>query len=153
MGSKSLGIYTEIIGALNISTDRYEYIKSYIASMISDYEGNIPDIIKEIPLNLKGNERFLAIFIVGHGSFRIFAAANLEQKKEFIERILEVTGLSPERGESIMHMIEDMILKDIEKYEPLSNAEIIKKIASSDFTNAEKDYILFMLGMIYTQRQ
>ena len=49
--------YSDIAKELNIPRNRYDHIMSYVIQMITDYRANIADIIKEIPLNLKGERK------------------------------------------------------------------------------------------------
>lgn len=82
-----------ILKGLSISNDRYIYIISYIQRMIKDYKGNPVDIIKEIPLNLKGNERYFAIFYVGNSFIPIFSEMDSNEKTDFVVNIANALKL------------------------------------------------------------
>lgn len=75
--------YEDIAKALNIQGNRYEYITSYMIQMIQDYRGDIVDIIKEVPLNLKRNERYFAMFILGNSSYPEFSGQDLKKRKVY----------------------------------------------------------------------
>lgn len=81
MNTKSPATYTDISYGLNISKERYEFITSYVTQMIKDYQGNVADIIKEILLNLKGNELYFTMYMMGQSSSRVFSSSNDKAKK------------------------------------------------------------------------
>ena len=78
MTKKLPDINKDILRELNIQDDRYGYIMSYVMQMIKDYNGYIVDITKEIPLNLKGKERYFAMFTVGNAFAPAFSSMNKE---------------------------------------------------------------------------
>lgn len=145
MNTKPLTTYVETSKELNISIKRYEHIISYVMQMIEDYRGNVADIVKEISLNLKGNERYFTMFVMGNSSSSMFSKANYKEKEEFITNIADALKISQEKAESIMYHIRDAVIKDTKK-----DVDIIKKVINSDFKDNEKDYMLFMLGLVYT---
>lgn len=141
--------YAKLLKELNIPDDRYEHIVLYVTRMIIDYQGKIPDIIKEIPLNLKGNERYFTMFIVGNSSTPSFSNATEKEKEKFITNITNAMNLSEDKVMQITRFMADTMLGDIgEKHIPI--IDIIKKVINSNFTDREKDYIIFMLGLILT---
>lgn len=142
--------HEDISKALNISNDRYEYLTSYMIQMIKDYHGDITDIIKEVPLNLKGKERRFTIFILGHSSYPNFSEQGDEEKEKFITSIIDVLKLNHERAKSIADDIANTILKDTKEGEEIPTIDIIKKIIDGSLSDIEKDYALFILGMMYT---
>jgi len=149
--------YADIAKELNIPRNRYDHIMSYVIQMITDYRANIADIIKEIPLNLKGKERYFTMFIMGHSSYPTFNEANDEEREKFIVGISDALKLSQERAGSITQDTEEAVIKEIEKQPEPSKDEnivptidIIKQVIDSNFADKEKDYIVFVIGLIYT---
>ena len=130
---------------LNIPQDRLEYIMSYIMQMIEDYNGSVIDIIKEIPLNLKDKERYFAMFTVGNSFALSFYIMKEEDKEDFMTNIINVTKLNKERTDRIADYMMNKILKDFDKNTPI---DMIKIITNETFTDSEKDYILFTLGLV-----
>ncbi len=141
-------LYQEISNALNISIDRYEFITSYMAEMIRDYQGEVADIIKEILLNLKRNEIYFTIYMLGRSSSNIFSKSNDKAKEIFITSIINALKLDKDKISQISQYIEDTILTDIDE-DKISRIDIIKKIINSVFSNTEKYYIIFVFGLIY----
>lgn len=139
--------YEDISKELNISKDRYEYIISYIIQMIRDYQGKAQDIVKEIPLNLKRKERYLAMFIIGHSSTPEFSEMDSENQEKFLKNIMDASRINREKAESITNDISKNILNDTE--EDIHVIDIMKKVADSDISEPEKDYLTFILGLIY----
>ena len=135
-----------ILKGLNISNDRYIYIISYIQRMIKDYKGQPVDIIKEIPLNLKGNERYFAIFYVGNSFTPIFSEMDSKEKADFVVNIANVLKFSDESVAIIAEYMSDTVRRQMK--ENIPTVEIIKGIINSKFTDIEKDYIIFIFGMI-----
>lgn len=135
-----------ILKGLNISNERYIYIISYIQQMIKDYKGQPIDIIKEIPLNLKGNERYFAIFYVGNSFSPLFSDMDDKEKTDFVVNISKALKLSDERVSTTADYMSDTI--KIQMKENIPTVEIIKGIINSKFTDVEKDYIIFVFGMI-----
>lgn len=142
-------IHVKILKALNIPDSRYEYIVSYVMQMIVDYQGNVVDILKEIPLNLKGNERYFTMFVIGNSSSPSFSTINDEEREEFITNTGEALKINKERIISTTDYVANVILEDIEKnHTPI--VDIIKRIINSNFTDTEKDYIMFLFGLALT---
>jgi len=132
---------------LDITNDRYTYIRSYIQQMIRDYNGRPIDVIKEIPLNLKVNERYFAIFYVGNSFAPLFA--KMEESKEKADFVINMANglkLSEEKISATADYMSDTIKKQMS--ENVTTIEIIKGIINSKFTSVEKDYIIFVFGMI-----
>jgi hypothetical protein len=114
--------------------------------MIRDYKGQPVDIIKEIPLNLKVNERYFAIFYVGNSFSPLFLEMDNKEKADFVINMANSLKLSEEKISATADYMSDTIRKQMN--ENVSAVEIIKGIINSKFTSAEKDYIIFVFGMI-----
>lgn len=142
MSTEPLVTNKDISEALNISRNRYEYIVLYVTQMLKDYQGNVTDIVKEIPLNLKGKERHFAMHMIGRSSSSTFSRMSDEDKTTFIKDIMEALRISQEKAVPI---IQDMAN---ETSEEMKNIDTIKKIIDSNYTEIEKDYLLFMVGLI-----
>ena len=148
MTKKLPDINKDILRELNIQDDRYGYIMSYVMQMIKDYNGYIVDIIKEIPLNLKGKERYFAMFTVGNAFAPAFSSMNKEEKGLFIKNVTNTMKLSNERSDEIADHMMEKIIKDIDK--DITVVGTIRDIVSSGFTDSEKDYIMFTFGLVST---
>ena len=135
-----------ILKELGIPNDRYIYIISYIQQMIKDYSGQPIDIIKEIPLNLKGNERYFAIFYVGNSFSSIFSDMDSKEKADFVVNMANALKLSDASVEITADYMSDTVRRQMKENIPA--IEIIKGIINSKFTDMEKDYIIFVFGMI-----
>lgn len=135
-----------ILKGLNISNGRYIHIISYIQLMIKDYKGQPVDMIKEIPLNLKGNERYFAIFYAGNSFSPLFSEMDDKEKTDFIVNITDALKLDKERVAATADYMSDTIREQMK--ENIPTIEIIKGIINSKFTDIEKDYIIFVFGMI-----
>ena len=135
-----------ILKGLNISNERYRHIISYLQQLIDDYKGQPIDIIKEIPLNLKGNERYFALFYVGNSFSPLFSGMDDKEKTDFVVNITNALKLSKERIDIITDYMSDTIRKQMK--ENIPTIEIIKEIIDSKFIDVEKDYIIFVFGMI-----
>jgi hypothetical protein len=135
-----------ILKGLNISNERYIYIISYIQQMIKDYKGQPIDMIKEIPLNLKGNERYFSIFYIGNSFSSLFSEMDDKEKTDFVVNISKALKLSDERVSTTADYMSDTI--KIQMKENIPTLEIIKGIINSTFTDVEKDYIMFVFGMV-----
>ena len=142
--------YQDIAKALNIQGNRYEYIISYTIQMIKDYRGNVTDIIKEVPLNLKKNERYFSMFVLGNSAYPDFSEQDAGEKERFITNIIGAMKLNKERAESISEDIENTIIRDTKEGEDIPSIDMIKKIIDGNFKDSEKDYALFILGMTYS---
>lgn len=141
--------YLEISKALGISRDRYDYIISYIARMTKDYQGDVVDIVKEIPLNLKGKERYFAMFLVGRSSSPLFSSVNNEQKGEFIMEIVDTLKISQDMAMLITADIHSNVLKHKKEGIDVSTIDTIKKVIDGDINDVEKDYTSFTIGLAY----
>lgn len=142
-------IHAKILKALNIPDSRYEHIVSYVTQMIIDYQGNVDDILKEIPLNLKGNEKYFTIFIIGNSSSPSFSTINDEEREKFITSIANSLKISEERTIFLTDYVANTIIEDIEKNRtPI--IDIMKNIINGNFAEIEKDYIIFLLGLALT---
>lgn len=141
-------VYLDMSKTIGISRDRYNHIISYIARMSKDYQGDVIDIIKEISLNLKGKERYFAMFIIGHFSSRSFSILNEKRKGEFISDIINTLKINQEMAMLIAADIHNRILKEKEENINISTIDTIKKVIDGDLKDVEKDYVSFMLGLI-----
>lgn len=135
-----------VLKGLNISNERYIHIVSYIQRMIKDYKGQPVDMIKEIPLNLKGNERYFAIFYIGNSFSPLFYEMDDKEKTDFIVNITDALKLDKERVAATADYMSDTVREQMK--ENIPTVEIIKGIINSKFTDIEKDYIIFVFGMI-----
>lgn len=140
--------YENISKALDISRDRYKHIVRYIMNIMKDYQGDVVDIVKEIPLNLKGKEKYFAMYMMGSSSSPVFSKMKDMQKATFIKSIMEVLKIGQEEAESITNYMVNEDLENMKKNYVPTNIDMIKKIIDSDFTETEKNYLLFMLGLI-----
>lgn len=135
-----------VLKGLNISNDRYRHILFYIERMIKDYKGCPTDIIKEIGLNLKGNERYFAIFFTGVTFSPTFLSMNTNNMTTFIVDMTTTLKFSNERVFILTEYISDKIRKQKKEHIPIT--DVIKEIMyNNEFTNVEKDYITFIAGM------
>lgn len=140
--------YENISKALDISRDRYEYIVRYVMRMLKDYQGDVIDIIKEIPLNLKGKERYFTMYMMGHYTSSAFSRMNDKQRAAFINSIMEILKIDQEKAESIIHHLSNEMFENMKKNYVPTVVDMIKKIIDSDLTEKEKDYLLFSLGLV-----
>lgn len=131
---------------LKISKNRYIHIISYIKRMIKDYKGHPIDIIKEIPLNLKGNERYFAMFITGSYLSPLFYEMDDTEKTKFVTNVADALKFSDKQVAIIAEYLSDTIRKQLR--ENVATVEVIKKIINSQFTDAEKDYTIFIFGLV-----
>lgn len=134
-----------IIKGLNISKDRYTYIISYIERAIKDYKGHPVYIMKEISLNLKGNERYFTMFIAGRSLSPIFYDTSYIERTNLVENLFYALNIDKGSFSIIADYVEN-IRK--EKRENVPTVEVLKKIIHSNFTDTEKDYILFIFGLL-----
>lgn len=142
--------YEVISEALNISRNRYEHIVLYMMQMLKDYKGNVAEIVKEIPLNLKGKERYFAMHMMGHSSSSAFSIMKDKEKAAFIKSIMEALRISQEKATSITRHMANETMEEMKKDHIPTVIETIKKVIDSDFSEIEKDYLLFTYGLIYT---
>lgn len=137
--------YKSILKELNISGDRYIHIIRYIQQMLRDYKLHPVDIMKEIPLNLKGNERYVSMFIVGRSLSPLFYKMDDKEKTDFIVNIANSLRFSDCRVAAIAeHMT--IIKRDMRQNAPV---DVIKTIINSQFADTEKDYMLFIFGIVW----
>jgi hypothetical protein len=140
--------YENISKALDISRDRYEHIVRYVMRMLKDYQGDVIDIIKEIPLNLKGKERYFTMYMIGRSTYSAFSRMNDKQRAAFINSIMEILKIDQEKAESIIHHLSNEILENKKNNYVPTVVDMIKKIIDSDLTEKEKDYLLFSVGLV-----
>jgi hypothetical protein len=149
MRKEQTTVYLDMSKALGISRDRYEYIMSYIARMTRDYKGDVVDIVKEIPLNLKGKEKYFAMFVIGRYSSSSFSSINDERKGEFITEIIDALKINQEMARLITSDIQNRIPKDAKENINVSTIDIMKKVIDGDLKDVEKSYVSSVLGLIY----
>ena len=137
--------YKSILKELNISGDRYIHIIRYIQQMLRDYKLHPVDIMKEIPLNLKGNERYVAVFIVGRSLSSLFYKMNDKEKTEFVVNIANALKFSEDRVAAIAEYMT-IIKERMRKNAPV---DVIKMIINNQFMDTEKDYMLFIFGIVW----
>jgi len=113
--------------------------------VIRDYKENPIDIIREIPFNLKGNERYLTMFIIGRYFSPLFYKMDDKEKTDFIVNMANALKFSDERVAAIA---EYMITIKNEMRENVPIIDIIKMIINSKFIDVEKDYITFIFGLV-----
>lgn len=141
--------YLEISQALGITRDRYEHIMSYMAQMTRDYKGDVADIMKEIPLNLKGKERYFMMFIIGRSSSPLFSSVSDEQKGEFITEIIDTLKISPDMAKLITEDIYSNMPKHRKEDINISTIDIMKTVIDGDLKGVEKDYTSFTIGLAH----
>lgn len=142
-------VYLDMSNALGISRDRYEYIMSYIARMTRDYKGDVVDIVKEIPLNLNGKEKYFALFIIGRYSSSSFSSINDERKGKFITDIIDELKINQEMARLITSAVQNRIPKNAKENINVSTIDIMKKVIDGDLKDVEKSYVSYVLGLIY----
>lgn len=135
-----------ILEGLNISNDRYRYIVSYLQRTIKDYKGQLIDIIKEIPLNLKGNERYFAIFYASNSFTQPFYEMDDKERTHFVLNIANGLKLSDKSVEMTAEYISDTV--GVQMNENIPTIEILKGIINSKFTDIEKYYMIFIFGIV-----
>ena len=139
-------ISKDMLERLHIPKDRYDRIMSYIDQMIIDYNGNPVDIIKEIKLNLKGNERYLGVYATGSFFHPLFKKMSEKEKSDFMDEIAKGLKLDNEK----VSKIQTYLMENLPKYldENLPNIQALQNIISSQFSDVEKDFIIFILGLV-----
>ena len=146
MDTKLTVTYIELSEQLKIPIDRFQYITSYVSQMINDYQGNVADIIKEVILNLKGNERYIVMYMMGRSSSQIFSKSSEGRQEEFINSILGALKINEEIIDQITIYILENLVREEEKHD-IQTISIMRQIINSNFTDTEKDYILFTFGL------
>ena len=120
-------------------------IFNYIRRLLKDYPNDPVGALKEISLNLKRNERYLADFILGNYYSPTFKEMKESEMAEFLAQIAYEMDMGVDRMDVVLaYIIEDMIIKMREQ----SITDVIKTILSTDFSDKEKDYLLFSFGML-----
>jgi hypothetical protein len=142
-------IYTDMSKIIDIPMDRYKYIMNYLARMARDYKGDLIDILKEIPLNLKGKERYFAMFIIGYSFSPSFSNLNEERKAKIVTDIMNTLKISQDMAMIIASDMYNRILKAKKENVHVSTIDTIKKVIDGDLKDAEKDYASLMLGLTY----
>ena len=139
-------ISKNILERLKISEDRFNHIMLYIGQMIKDYKGSPIDVIKEIDLNLKGNERYIALYATGSYFHNKFIKMSDVNQSEFVDSITDGLKISGERADKI----QEYMMKITEEYfnKNISQAQVFQEVVNSQFSNTEKDFIIFTFGLI-----
>ena len=120
-------------------------IFSYIRQLNKDYPNDPSGILKEIPLNLKNNERYLAAFTLGNQYAPIFKKMEEEEIIEFLATIADEIDIGTDKIDAVLtYILGNVIIKMREQ--PIR--KVIKNIVSTTFSEKEKDYILFSFGML-----
>lgn len=142
---KTISAKDIITKGFDISLKKGSIIINYVNQLLKDYPNDPSGALKEIPLNLKKNERHLASFTLGNHYASIFKEFSEEEMKEFLAIIADEIDLGIDRIDIVWsYIITDIIIKM--KGEQLTM--VIKNILSTTFSEKEKDYILFSYGLI-----
>lgn len=139
-------VLTNIAQGLNIPMDRQTHIISYIDQMIRDYRDSSIDITKEIYLNLKGNEIYFAMFIIGDHFSPIFYRMDDLERADFLTLFADVLGFSNERVGMMADYMKDKLKKEMKENVPV--IDMMKGIIDSKFTDKEKGYMLFIFALV-----
>ena len=120
-------------------------IFSYIKQLNKDYPSDPAGVLKEIPLNLKNNERYLATFTLGNQYAPIFKKMKEEEIIEFLATIADEMDIGTDKISPVLtYIFEDVTIKMREQ--PIK--KVIQNILSTSFSEKEKDYILFSFGLL-----
>ena len=133
-----------ILKGLDIPNDTH--IISYVQRMERENKGQPVDMIKEIALNLKGNERYLAIFYTGLSFSPILAEMNDIETYDFMSYLEKALKLDEKRRFEISDYMIGTIRAQLRHH--IADIDIIKGIINSKFTDVEKDYLIFVFGMV-----
>lgn len=137
--------FSVILDGLKISKDRGRNIISYAKTLIRDYENKPADALKEIPLNLKSNGKYLASFIIGNHYASMAIDMDAQQIETFLSGIAEILKISVDKElEIIDYLTNDVMGKMADA--KLSLSDVIKNMANSKFSETEKDYMFFVYG-------
>lgn len=130
------------IEKLGIDSSTEQKIINYINTIYREYKVPI-DGIKEIPLNLKGNQKYFAIFYYGTLYSNVFFKMTDEEKRIFLSYIVEELKVSSDIIDyTIQHVIP---VKD----EKIFLTDIINSIIDNKFTEKDKYYMLFSYGLLF----
>lgn len=143
-GCLNLGIQER----MNVSNHRAQYIVDYI-KMVSKGPENFCDVLKEIPLNFKGNEKFFAVYVVT--LFIIHHSDKFKKEKQEIflndiwEKAAKCLGLNMGKYLDILSIF---IKKDAKK-------DVLSEIINGQFEENEKIFLLFLfnISMLGSLRQ
>ena len=130
---------TEKLG-LDVSAETR--IADYVNIIYNEYEVPI-DGIKEIPLNLKGNEKYFAVFYYGTIHSDIFFKMTDEQKTICLSHLVEELKVS---NDTLDYLVTNIITTG---YETKFSIDDIIKIINNKFTEKEKYYMLFSYGLLF----
>lgn len=137
---------TKVAKGLNISTDREIHIIFYVDQMIKDYRGSPIDIIKEININLRGDEKYFAVFVTGYRFNPIFSMMKDIERTDLLTIMADVLAFSDKDLNLMSDYIKNTVKKDMEKKVPI--IDIIKGIINSKFTDKEKGYLIFVFTLV-----
>lgn len=133
------------IEKLGLDVSSEKRIMDYVNTIRREYKVPL-DGIKEIPLNLKGNERYFAIFYYGTLYSKTFFKMTDEEKVIFLSYLIEEPKV---RDDAIDYLTKDII--SVGNGAQFSIGDIIK-IINSEFTEKEKHYMLFSYGLLFVYR-
>ena len=143
--SKEMTLNLGIQQRLNISDSRINYIINYIKTYSKGPE-DVCGILKEIPLNFKGNEKYLAVYIVS--LFIIHHSDQLKKEKQdiFLDDIWH--NVAQCFGFDLDHLLD--ILGDL-----LTKKDTLVEVINKPFTENEKIVLLFLyyLSMLGSLRR
>lgn len=140
-----IGLKEIVTEGFDLSFKKTRPIFNYINQLLKDYPNDPSGALKEIPLNLKGNERYLADFILGNYYSPMFKELKEDEMVEFLATIADEIDLGTDRIDAVLgYIIEDIITKMKGQH----ITKVIKTIISTNFSEKEKDYLLFAFGML-----
>ncbi len=141
--AKTVGM-KEIIVGFDLSLKKGFIILNYVGHLLTDYPNNPAGALKEIPLNLKSNERYLAVFVLGNQYAPTFKDMQDEEMTEFLATIADEIDIGTDKIDPVLTYIVERVLEMREQ----SIIDVIKNILSSKFSEKEKDFILFSFGIL-----
>lgn len=130
------------IERLGLDVSAETRILDYVNIIYNEYDVPI-DGIKEIPLNLKGNEKYFAIFYYGTVYSDLVFKMTDEQKMIFLSHLVEELKVS---DEALEYLNTDIIITG---YGTKLSIDDIMKIINNKFTEKEKYYMLFSYGLLF----
>lgn len=139
-------ILSLVVQGLSIRPDRGKHVVSYVNTLMRDYENRPSEALKEIPLNLKSNERYFASFVLGNYYAPIFIKMNTEEVETFLSGIAESLKIHEDKETEILdYLVDEIMGRMVEAKMTLS--DIVKNMANSKLSDIEKDYAFFTYGL------
>lgn len=132
--------------SLKISVNRQMQIIANIGRMIKDYRNNPLNIYKEISLNLRGNDKYFAMFIIGNYFSEAFSTMDHEEQKILLADIMDSQKFSDDTASEIGDYLKNFINKALK--EEKRTIDIIKMVIDSNFGDKERSYIIFLFGLV-----